>query len=565
LPEGPGRGPHFGELALLKELVTRDQLESILRAQVDRRDRDERAPKIGTLLVREGIISKAEAKEILRLQRDKGPVTGYELLEHLGSGGMGCVFRAREATTGRDVALKILPPRATQNSRYRARFLREAQVTQRLAHEHLVRSFAQGECEDHLWFAMEYVPGLTLRERLRRFGAAPEPEVRRLLRQLLSGMAHYWEARVVHRDIKPENIIVTPDGAAKLTDLGLCRQLDDDAHLTRVGKTLGTPLYISPELARGRSDIDIRSDLYSLGATIYHVACGVPPFEAAAQADLLRAHVEQLPPPPRAKNPRLSDGLEQLVLALLEKDPADRPQTPEAVLEALDRLEAGKPPLERARRSRPTAASAAAGAASAPPAKRRGSASAVRAAPTGAAGSGAGRGWRGRRKPGTFLAVLAFVGLFATGVVLGAHVRPAPPGAASATEAPDPALAFARLAARSPLEAAAEAERWTRTHPDDVAGQVARLSLVLDHLPGDAPDRPRLEAALRERRDRLEEQAFEVLEELRASVIDLVDARRYGDARAKLATYPDVYRGTAAWDAFEELRGELERLRGETG
>ncbi|MBX3471657.1 MAG: serine/threonine protein kinase, partial [Planctomycetes bacterium] len=346
LDDGPSSKPGlpFGELALLKELVTREQLESVLRSQGHKRGRDEPAPKIGTLLVREGILSKAEAKELLRLQRDKGPIPGYDLIEHLGSGGMGCVFRALEEATGREVAVKILPPRATQNSRFRARFLREAQVTQNLEHAHLVRSFAQGECEDHLWFAMELVPGLTLRERIKRFGAAPEPEVRATMRQLLSALAHYWAQRIVHRDIKPENIIVTPDGVAKLTDLGLCRQLDDDAHLTRVGKTLGTPLYISPELARGRSDIDIRSDLYSLAATIYHLACGVPPFEAAAQADLLRAHVEQTPPAPRQKNPRLSEGLEALLLNLLEKQPGDRLATPEAVLEALDRLDQGKAP-----------------------------------------------------------------------------------------------------------------------------------------------------------------------------------------------------------------------------
>jgi eukaryotic-like serine/threonine-protein kinase len=282
----PSKGLPFGELALLKELVTREQLEQILRAQAASRDREERALKIGTLLVREGILSKSEAKEILRLQREKGPIQGYELLEHLGTGGMGCVFRARDeaADGGRDVALKILPPRATQNSRYRARFLREAQVTKELDHPILVKSFAQGECEDHLWFAMEFVPGVTLRERIKRHGAAGETEVRSVLRQLLSAMAYYWASRIVHRDIKPENVMLTAEGVAKLTDLGLCRQLDDDAHLTRVGKTLGTPLYISPELARGRSDIDIRSDLYSLAATIYHLACGVPPFESASQA-----------------------------------------------------------------------------------------------------------------------------------------------------------------------------------------------------------------------------------------------------------------------------------------
>jgi len=340
-PDGGTTLP-FGELALLKELVTRDQLESLLHEQADRRD-EGRPVKIATLLVREGVISKTEAKELLELQRQKGPISGYTLLEHLGTGGMGCVFRAREKSTGRELAIKILPPRATHNARYRARFLREAEVLKQLDHTNLVRCHEQGEAVDHLYFAMEFVPGLTLREKIRRQGALPEAEVKSLLRQLLLAMAHYWAARVVHRDIKPENILVTPDGVAKLTDLGLCRQLDEDVHLTRPGKTLGTPLYISPELARGRSDIDIRSDLYSLGATIYHAACGVPPFESAAPAELLQAHVETPPTPPRVKNSRLSEGVEQVLLALLEKEADDRPSTAEEVLAALDRIDRGEP------------------------------------------------------------------------------------------------------------------------------------------------------------------------------------------------------------------------------
>jgi serine/threonine protein kinase len=558
-PDVVEKGLHFGELALLKELVTREQLESILRTQVDQRDRDERVPKIGTLLVREGIISKAEAKEILRLQRDKGPIAGYELLEHLGTGGMGCVFRAREVATDKEVALKILPPRATQNSRYRARFLREAQVTQKLAHPNLVRSFDQGECEDHLWFAMEFVPGMTLRERIKRFGAAGESEVRATLRQLLLAMGHYWGERIVHRDIKPENIIVTPEFVAKLTDLGLCRQLDDDAHLTRVGKTLGTPLYISPELAKGRSDIDIRSDLYSLAATVYHLACGVPPFEAASQADLLRAHVEQQPPLLRAKNPRLSEGLEQLLMCLLEKNADDRLATPEAVLEALERLEQGKPPLPADRdRARKTPRPGSTSAVTAPAPRRRGSTSAVRSVPT---STSARPSWRPKRGFGSPLAaLLAFASLFATGVIVGAHVRPAAGAPVVVIVPPGGDEAFYDLAARAPVEAAAEVERWVRAHPDDVPGQVQRLAAVFDRLPEDTPLRDRVEADLRRSRERLDEQAFEALELLRASLIELVDARRFDDARARLATYPPVYRMTAAWDAYEELRREVEQM-----
>ncbi len=558
----------FGELALLRELVTREQLESVLRAQGNRRDREDRAPKIATLLIREGIISKAEAKELLRLQREKGPIAGYELLEHLGSGGMGCVFRAREVASGREVAVKILPPRATQNSRFRARFLREAQVTQTLVHPNLVRSFAQGESEDHLWFAMELVPGITLRERIKRFGAAPEPEVRHVMRQLLAGLGHYWDDRIVHRDIKPENIMVTPDGVAKLTDLGLCRQLDDDAHLTRVGKTLGTPLYISPELARGRSDIDIRSDLYSLGATIYHLACGVPPFEAAAQADLLRAHVEQTPPAPRLKNPRLSEGLEAILLNLLAKQPDDRLATPRAALEALERLEQGKPPLPNQGKRTPRPYSVPA----VPAPRRSGSTSAIRSAwgvlHNGSSANNPRATPRPRRGLGSpALALLAFVGLFAAGVLLGAHVRTASGATVARVDtdagggAADPERAFMDLTERAPIEAASEANRYVVSHPDDFAGQVVRLAAVIDRLPRDAPIRDDVERNLGRARERLEERAFEALEVLRASLIALVDAGRLHDAQARLASFPAVYRMTGAWEGYEELRREVERLQ----
>ncbi len=544
----PASRLHFGALALLKELITRDQLDHALRAQADRRDRRSRAPKIATLLVREGLISKTEAKELLELQRDHGPIDGYQLREHLGSGGMGCVFKALDESSGREVALKILPPSATQNDRYRARFLRESKTLGQLSHPNLVRCYDQGECDEHLFFAMELVPGVTLRERIRREGAMPEAGVRSLARQLLLAMAHYWEQRVVHRDIKPENILWTPDGVAKLTDLGLCRQLDDDAHLTRVGKTLGTPLYISPELARGRSDVDIRSDLYSLGATLYHVACGVPPFEAAAPADLLRQHVERAPPAPRLKNPRLSDGLEQLLLALLEKDRDARPASPEAALEALDRLEQGKPPFER--RRRPGSGSGAAGA----PARRRGSTSAVRAVPTGSAVT-RGAGWappRPRRARAQSAAtVAAFALLFGLGVVIGAVART--PAAAETPRVVDETALFLELVERSPLDAVAAARRYAAERPDDLPGQVFRLSALAERLPEGAPALADVKLALSGARERLEERAFEDLEQLRTAVIEAVDAGRPDEARRRLDAFPAFYRVTAAWEGWQEL------------
>ncbi|MBX3469953.1 MAG: hypothetical protein KF878_24010, partial [Planctomycetes bacterium] len=157
------------------------------------------------------------------------------------------------------------------------------------------------------------------------------------------------------------------------------------------------------------------------------------------------------------------------------------------------------------------------------------------------------------------LAAAAFLGLFTAGVLLGAHARTAS-GATATTVATDPQAAFLDLAAAAPMEAVAEAQRWTRTHPDDHAGQVVRLAAVVERLPADAPVRQELAAQLRRARERLEEQAFERLELLRASAIELVEAGRVDEARARLATYPPVYRMTTAWEAYEELRRELGRL-----
>ncbi len=563
----------FGELAVLEGMLTREQLAALLYEQQDRRDRD-RAIKLGTLLVREGYLTRRQAKAILRIQREHGPIEGYQLLEHLGSGGMGAVFRALEEASGRELAIKILPPRASGDPRYRARFLREAALLQQLRHEHLVTCYGQGESGGHLYFTMEHVPGETGRARLKRTGPFSEERTRAALRQVLGAMEHYWRDRIVHRDIKPENIMFTPEGQAKLMDLGLSRRLDDDVHITRVGKTLGTPLYISPELARGRSEIDIRSDLYSLGATFYHLACGVPPFSATSQAELLRAHVEDPPPAPRLKNPRLSPELEAILLRLLEKSPDDRFADPSEVLAALDRLEGGEPVVTwRRRRATPPAPVAAVRRR----AKGSGSGSGVRGAGgsgtiRGAGGSGTIRGaggsgtraaltepahplrswsgrWGGRPARATLApiaACLSFALLFALGVQLGARNH------ASASAAPTPRLegpAFESLLARDPQAAARQALASSDATLEQLEAVVRELSL-------DSPLGRDLEARLLELRLRREQEALTALDALRSELIELVDAGRTSDAHARLTAFPRVYR---AVPAIAEAYAELER------
>ncbi len=559
----------FGELAVLEEMVTRPQLESLLVRQADRR-RIDRNVKIGTLLVREGYLSKRQGKRILKIQKDAGPLEGYQLLEHLGSGGMGSVFRTLQESTGRELAVKILPPRATHDSRYRTRFLREAKLLKELEHPNLVKCFAQGESNDHLFYAMEFVPGKTGRALLKERGALPEETIRSYLHQTLLAMEHYWDARIVHRDIKPENIMFTPEGQVKLTDLGLSRQLDDGVHITRVGKTLGTPLYISPELAQGSQDIDITSDLYSLGASYYHMACGVPPFLAQSQAELLKMHVEDQPVAPRIKNPMLSEGMQTILLVLLEKRRENRFQTPREVLDALERLEAGEAPIRaRPRRNTPPNAHSTLNFSSAPR-RRQGRSGSGRS--SGFSSSATRTGWTPPRRAslssqlGPLVAVLGFAALFSVGVILGSNS----PSTATAGQQAHAAVAsgsktgvlspqaFDALVQSDPNAAALAAMAYGHAHSNDPVEWCRRLEEAAGHLPP-GHERERVEETLAMARRDLDAAAVTAFEDLREELIELVEAGRFHDATAKLRAFPEASLSTPSLrEGYEELKRELE-------
>ncbi|HBP19486.1 MAG TPA: hypothetical protein DEA08_17065 [Planctomycetes bacterium] len=553
----------FGELAILEEMISREQLNTLLYQQADRRETEHKNVRIGTLLVREGLLTKRQAKRLLKIQRQDGPIDGFVLLEHLGSGGMGSVFRAVEESSGRELAVKILPPRASRDLRYRTRFLREAKLLQQLDHPHLVRCYSHGECNGHLYFAMELVRGVTGRALLKRDGAMKEPRLRVVMRQCLEAMVHYWRELIVHRDIKPDNLLFDEEGDVKLADLGLSRQLDDGVHITTVGKTLGTPLYISPEMARGRQDIDVRADLYSLGATFYHFATGVPPFDGASQAELLKRHVEDTPVRPRLKNSRLSEGMERLLLVLLEKSPTDRFAGPSDALAALDRLEAGEDP----------APGYSAGASTPNPPRKRGRTGSSaernlrgeRARRGRLNSSGARTGYRvkERKRPsGQLLAAagLAFLGLFGLGVLLGANRSEpgAQPGRTSAAAASEPDVF--ELARRDPEAAAAAALKWCERHPDRLAEQVARLEAADKALPESSQQRHALRLRLLQARELLLEEGDAAVEKLRNRLISLVESGKLDEAQQALEAFPVAYRRDRVKEAFEELQRELEAV-----
>ena len=270
----------------------------------------------------------------------------FELEEAIGVGGMGAVFRALDTRLDRHVALKILPPEQANDPEVVQRFYQEGRAAARLDHENIARVYTIGHDGRYHYIAFEYIEGTTIRQRVERNGPLPVGEAINYTLQIADALVHAAERGVVHRDIKPSNIIVTPHGRAKLVDMGLARRFErgGDDGLTQSGMTLGTFDYISPEQARDPRDVDVRSDLYSLGCTLFHMLTGRPPFPEGTVLQKLIQHQEEPPPDVRALNPA--------VPADLASDPrqADgqgpRPPLPDA--------RAARPrPADRGRGARP--------------------------------------------------------------------------------------------------------------------------------------------------------------------------------------------------------------------
>ncbi len=271
------------------------------------------------------------------------PFQDYEILDRVGAGAMGTVFKARQKRMNRIVALKVLKPSLARDTRYVERLRREARIVASLNHPNIVTGYDLGEEGGYHFFVMEFVEGKSLRALLVEWGMFAEEYVRRVARHVALALDHAYHRGVIHRDIKPGNILIDERGEVKLTDMGLAKG-PADMTLTRDGATLGTPQYISPEQARNPQDVDVRSDLYSLGATLYHMATGVPPFRGDTMAELITKVLSETPVPPNEINPALSEGMSLVLRKLLAKDLRVRYQTPRELLDDLDRVERQLPP-----------------------------------------------------------------------------------------------------------------------------------------------------------------------------------------------------------------------------
>ncbi|GEM_PF-2261082 len=267
-------------------------------------------------------------------------IGSYRIIEAIGKGGMGTVYKAEHMRLKRVVALKVLPRKHASNPLLLARFRREATAASQLQHPNIIAIYDQGEWNGRYYIALEYADGEDLLSLIRKRGKLPVRRAIEITKQSLEGLQHAHQRGIVHRDIKPSNLLIRKDGVVQLADLGLALHADEDTEsgVTRTGTTVGTVDYMSPEQARGSEDIDVRSDLYSLGCSLFHMLAGHPPFPGGTTTEKLLKHAKSIPPDIRHENSEIPESLVAVLNRMMAKQPENRYQTPRELLNELTHL-----------------------------------------------------------------------------------------------------------------------------------------------------------------------------------------------------------------------------------
>src|SRR3954447_21172921 len=337
-------------------LATRTEIEFCREQQKQSSDPNQRS--LADLLVEHQFITANQAKRIRKNveERKSSQIPGYQLISKLGKGAMATVYKAKQLSLDRIVAVKVLPKKMSENPEFVDRFYKEGKAAARLAHNNIVQAIDVGSTPDGFhYFAMEYVEGLTLYDIMQPAPVGEgrtfsEAEALDITIQMADALAHAHQRNLIHRDVKPKNILLTREGVAKLTDLGLARATDDkEAAESEAGKAYGTPYYISPEQIRGDVDIDFRADIYSLGATMYHLVTGKPPFDGETPSAVMHKHLKQPLIPADHVNTELSAGIGEVIDVAMAKKREERYQSTEDMLEDLHAVARGETPTHARR------------------------------------------------------------------------------------------------------------------------------------------------------------------------------------------------------------------------
>jgi predicted Ser/Thr protein kinase len=266
---------------------------------------------------------------------------GFVLLNELGRGGMGVVYKAFEPELGRHVAVKMLLSGTISSADEVQRFHTEASAAAKLQHANIVKVYRTGVHDDRHFYSMDFIEGQSLAQRLAN-GPLPSRDAARYLLTIARAIHHAHQQGILHRDIKPGNILIDSDDQPHVTDFGLAKQLSDDHGMTRTGALLGTPSYMAPEQARGEKDLTPAADVYGLGALLYELLTARPPFRGETTLDTIMQVLEHDPPPPRLLNPRIDRDLETICLKCLAKSPRDRYESAEELAGDLERYLEGE-------------------------------------------------------------------------------------------------------------------------------------------------------------------------------------------------------------------------------
>ena len=265
----------------------------------------------------------------------------YKIIKKIGKGGMGIVFLARHKVLNSYRALKVLPHSVKEeNYDFYERFMREARIASDIRHPNIVGVMdAEADIEqDVSYIVMEFIDGGNLRRILKIQKKLPEIQVLLIARSIAAALKGIAEHSIIHRDIKPDNIMFTRHGEVKLADLGIAKNDNDDANITQSDAMIGTPAYLSPEQIENPKEVDIRSDIYSLGATLYEMLTGSPPYTGKNTYDIVHKMLSESIPDPRLKNPAISSVTAHIVMKMLQKAPSKRYQSPQALINVLDRI-----------------------------------------------------------------------------------------------------------------------------------------------------------------------------------------------------------------------------------
>ncbi|MFQ5414769.1 MAG: serine/threonine-protein kinase [Phycisphaerae bacterium] len=342
----------LARIVVERKLCSANEVELVRSEQQDLAGKGDPV-RLCDLLIRRGYMTRSQFARLNKaidedsMYRPAQQIPGYQILGKVGQGAMAVVFKAKQLSLDRIVAIKVLPKRLSENQEFVDRFYREGRAAARLNHPHIVAAYDVGEAGGYHYFVMEYIDGKTVYDLLSDGVPMGEARALEIVLQCSRALEHAHTRGLVHRDVKPKNVMIASTGEVKLADMGLAREIDDfETAAAEAGRAYGTPYYISPEQIRGEITIDARADIYAMGATFYHMVTGRVPFEGSSPSVVMHKHLKEPLVPPDHINHALSAGIGEIIEVMMAKSPNDRYPTAAELIADLTAVSNGEPPFQ---------------------------------------------------------------------------------------------------------------------------------------------------------------------------------------------------------------------------